>query len=652
MPLSFLNPVINEETSIQELENLLDTARKNYESLRKTEKEFWTFESIITPLFYHLHELQTTFSAYQNIDGVMSSDTSRKIIQIFQPQLVDFYNIMSFDTLMYEICIFIKDNDTLSSEQRRSVELLLEDFINSGVHLAEEEKSELKKINLQLNKISEKFSNNTLDDKKIFFHHCSDNTDISEIAKTDLDTAKQEAKERNLDGWVFTLSPPSYLAIQKECKNQGIRKLFYEKYHSVATSDTHSNKHLVLETLQLREQRAHILGHNNHAEYVFTQRMANTPSEVITKITELNILSKQKAKKELKELKNHFQLSEIFPWDISYYSEILKKEKFHINAKQIRQHFPLEQVIHGLFTIANKLYDITIEATDEKTYHPDVHIYKVFQEEELIAYYVMDIFSRSEKQSGAWCNDIRKRLKKENGEQEVPVVINVGNFGKGDPTLLTHYEVLVLFHEFGHALHVMLSQNTIENTSGFSTEWDFVELPSQCMENWVWEKESLDLFSQHYETKDPLPPELCENLKKTKSFMSGLRIARQSEMTLLDMMFHTRPAPHSIEELENIIKDNKKNFGIFSQEYGMYCSFSHIFAGGYSAGYYSYFWAEFLEAEVFEEFLQNGIFNTETADKYYQNILSQGAKKPGKQLFHDFMGREMNVSAFLKKYEL
>jgi len=380
--------------------------------------------------------------------------------------------------------------------------------------------------------------------------------------------------------------------------------------------------------------------------------MAESPKKVRKILSGFARNAREKAREEWVLLKDFSKLKQFEMWDIPYYSEKLRHVCFHIDQKKLREYFPLEEVLRGLFETGKKLFGLTFRRIGAPQYAEDVLTYEVYEGEKLIAYFVFDLFARPEKRGGAWCNDLRSKRK-----GAVPIVVNVGNFAKGTashPTLLTHTDVITMFHEFGHGLHVLLSKNQYPNTDGFHTEWDFVELPSQLLENWAWHQEGLKLFAKHYKTKKPLPQDLIFQLGESRVFLKGLFLLRQIEFGFLDFFLHTEPVSRSVPILdERILKIvNKYSVKRKFSSYKMYASFGHIFSGGYAAGYYSYLWAEILEADIFSRFAEKGVFDEKLGKKFKKEILEPGAKKNGAELFRSFMGRGPDSNSLLKKMGL
>ncbi len=651
---------LSSETSLkayeETLECLLEKAKKTFNDILKLSETKITFANVVEKYLNMDEELNTLYSFLHHLDGTSSSEMTRRIIERFQPKMVEYGNMVSLSTeyylLLKKLDMQDRKNKKLSSEQSRSLFLLNRNMEISGVHLKGKKKKRLEEIALRLSELSQKFSNNVLDSRKKFFFKFETNEYLREMPKADLQTAREEAKKRKLSGWVFTLSPPSFHGIMLYCSGREIRKKFWQKNVQIATTGKFDNRPLVLEILNLRKEKASLLGFQTFAEYALQSRMAKSPDEVIKLLSKFSGKAKGKAKKEYEELREFSGLKKMNNWDTAYFSEKLKKKQFSIDEKKLREFFPLSQVLHGLFQTAERLFGLSFKKTYSPTYNSDVLCYEVYSGKKLISYFLLDLFARPEKRGGAWCNDLRCQRK-----GKVPVVVNVGNFTggtKAQPPLLTHGDVQTMFHEFGHGLHVMLSKNTYANTSGFHTEWDFVELPSQLLENWTWKKEGLHLFAKHFRTKKELPEKMIHALSESRKFLKGIFMLRQNEFGFLDFLLHSSAPPKSVEALDKKILAISNKYSIIKKPpyYRMYASFSHIFSGGYAAGYYSYLWAEVLEADVFSRFQQEGILNPKIGKEYAKCILYEGAKKDGAELFRDFMGREPSPEALLKKLGL
>lgn len=633
------------------LDELLLEAKRTFENILDIPESKLDFKNTVEAYVNQDKELHLLFAFLNNFNATDSSDTTRKIINDFQPKITEYINTVSMHPTYYQRikAVYAKEKNA-DTEQQKCMELIIRDMEFAGVHLQGKKKARLEEINQQLALLSEKFTNNVLDDKKRFFYHFANDESLKEMPQEDMDSASEEAKRRKLKGFVFTLSPPSIQAILKFCPDANIRKKFWLKNSTVASKGKFDNRPVILDILRLKEEKAKLLGKKNFADYVLQQRMAKNKAEVLDTLDYFATKSLPKATQELSELKKFSEKKDLKLWDIAYYSEKLLKEKYQVDEKVTRPYFALEATLKGLFQIVEKLFGITLKEIKLDSYAPDVRTFEVFLGKDKIAYFIFDAFARPQKQGGAWCNELRSRWRTE-GILELPIVINVMNCSKSTQPLLTHRDVETLFHEFGHALHLILGHNSYTNLSGFHTEWDFVELPSQLLENWTWEAKSLGLFAKHNKTGKPMPNALLASLKKSRIFMKGLFMLRQNEFGFLDFLLHSESVPKNKQELEEKCLRIANMYSIMKKPktYKMFASFSHIFSGGYAAGYYSYLWAEILEADVFERFRNEGILNPKLGAEYRDKIIAPGATKSGYELFTSFVGRKPRPDALLKK---
>lgn len=473
------------------------------------------------------------------------------------------------------------------------------------------------------------------------------------------DEAASVAKSKGKDGWVITLDYPSYIPFMKYAKNRDLRKELALAFGSRAFhNDELDNQENVLQIAKLRYQRAQLLGFKTHADFVLQERMAETPEKVNSFLNELLEKAKPAAEREFRELENFAKdlegIDQLQKWDSAYYSEKLKQKLFNLDDEKLKPYFKLENVINGVFTVANKLYSLKFQEIDTvDKYHEDVKTYEVTNENgEDIALFYADFHPRSGKRDGAWMTIYKNQYIK-NGQNERPHVSIVCNFTKPsekEPSLLTFNEVTTLFHEFGHALHGMLANTTYPSLSGPNVYWDFVELPSQVLENWCYEKEALQLFARHYKTGETIPQEYIDKIKESANFLEGMATVRQLSFGMLDLSWHGID-PTNVNNVKAHEKEVFEPTKLFPdvESNCMSTAFSHIFQGGYSAGYYSYKWAEVLDADAFEYFTENGIFSKNIADKFRDNILSRGGTEHPMELYKRFRGKEPNPEALLRR---
>ena len=436
----------------------------------------------------------------------------------------------------------------------------------------------------------------------------------------------------------------------KYCSNSEVRKVFYKAKSSFASSWNFDNRSIVLETLNLRYKQAKILGYKNHGELSLVFKMAETPEQIINLLEDITKNAKIKASEELEELKNHFNLSEINTWDTGYYFRKLKEEKYNLDDRELKKYFEFENTLKELFWVVNKLYWVEMKEIRWEKYDENIRYYEVYKDSKFISYFLSDYFYNQNKRSWAWADALRaKHISKHN----LPIVVNVCNFTKNSDwkTLLTMLDVETMFHEFGHAIHEMLSFSKYSELTWFNVEWDFVELPSQLLENWCSDNEALKVVSKHHETWEIIPQNILDSLENLKTFWTGNSTLRQNEFALLDMFLHTTEIPKTIEELDKKTIEISNSLSIFEngEDYKPHTSFSHIFDWAYSAWYYSYMWAEIIEADIFAEFKKNWIFDKNTSTRFLNTILWQGSRKDANELFNDFMNREVKTNAFFER---
>lgn len=640
----------------RELERMVREAMAQVKKVVSQSKQSVSFDSVINQILNVDQYLMNLYMFVDHLNSVNSSPVTRDIVNALQPKLVTLGNAVLMNRQLYELCEMLEKQKGLTADQRRSLELFMRDMRLEGVHTAASVRKKLAAINNQLVKISEKFSNNVLDSRKEFYYCFADDKLFPEMPETDRQPAKDEAKRRGKDGYMFTLSPSSYGAVMKYCTDRTVRALFYKKANQVSSEGKLDNRKNILLLLKLRAQKAKLLGFKNFADYTLQTRSAPSVPAIMRQLRAVNAIAQRGAKKEIGTLKNFSKLKQFAEWDISFYAEQYRRKEFQINEALVREYFPLDAVFNGLQFVVERLFGITLQRSTQKLYQSDVQGYEVYQNGQLLGYYIADFFAHEQKRGGAWCNDLRRgRLTAEG--RVLPIMVNVMNFPKptkSTPSLLSIRDVETLFHEFGHALHMFLSATSYVNINGFCTELDFVEFPSQIFENWVWEPRVLQHFARHYRTGAPIPIDLINRLKKVKTFMGGYFVTRQNEFAMMDMTLHTAPVPTSVAALERIVKKAIASMSVLpkSPDNKMFASFNHIFAGGYSAGYYGYLWAEILEADAFEYIAKKGVLSRSAGREYSTKILSPGSRKPGLELFKNFMGREPDITPLLRKYGL
>jgi peptidyl-dipeptidase Dcp len=627
-----------------------------------------TFENTIEALDFSGYTLERISSIFFNLNSAETNDEIQEIAQDVSPWLSEFSNDIRLNKKLFKRVKTIYDNQSdldLSTEQKTLLDKKYKGFSRNGANLDTTGKNKLREIDKKLSKLSLQFGENVLAATNAYELHLTDESHLKGLPEGAKEAALLLAKQKEKDGWIITLDYPSYIPFMTYADDRSIREDLAKTFGARAfAGDKNDNQQIVLDIVKLRHERANLLGYQTHAHFVLEERMAETPDKVLSFSNELLEKAKPAAEREFKQLTEFAikdGIEQLQKWDGAYYSEKLKKELFDFDEEALKPYFKLENVIEGVFTIANKLFDLQFkEVTNIDKYHKEVLTYEVTNSNgDFISVFYADFFPRKGKRNGAWMTSYKSQWKtcptrSEEGENSRPHVSIVCNFTKPTetkPSLLTFNEVTTLFHEFGHALHGMLANTTYPSLSGTSVYWDFVELPSQLLENWCYEKEALDLFARHYETNEPIPMELVKKIKDSASFLEGIQTLRQLSFGLLDMSWHGGESPETIKS----VKDFETNAFAETQLYPdvvencMSTAFSHIFQGGYSSGYYSYKWAEVLDADAFEYFKETGIFNKETADKFVKNVLSQGGTEKPMTLYKRFRGKEPNSDALLKR---
>ena len=643
------------------IKKAIELARKEIEEIVEN-KAKPTFENTTVALDFTGEKLNRITSIFFNLNSAETNDEIQKIAQEVSPWLSEFRNDITLNQALFQRVKTVFENRnhlTCSPEQKTLMEKQYKGFARNGANLNDIDKAALRKIDTSLSKLSLKFGENVLTETNAYEMHLVDEKQLSGLPDSAKEAALQLATERGKEGWVFTLDYPSYIPFLTYADNRALRKeMAIAAGKKGFQNNAYNNEQIVLDIVKLRHQRALLLGYKTHAHFVLEERMAETPEKVIAFSKDLLKKAKPAAEKEYTNLENYAKkiegISQLQKWDGAYYSEKLKKEIFDLDQEILKPYFELENVIAGAFAIAHKLFDLNFEtvATIDK-YHEDVKTYNVTNTNgDFIAVFYADFHPRKGKRNGAWMTSYKPQQIK-NSVNERPHVSIVCNFTKptaSKPSLLTFNEVTTLFHEFGHALHGMLANTTYNSLSGTSVSWDFVELPSQILENWCYEKEALALFAKHYQTGEVLPMEYVEKIKESASFHEGMQTLRQLSFGLLDMSWHSQD-PSTISSIKDFEKSAFENTKLYPdvEENCMSTAFSHIFQGGYSAGYYSYKWAEVLDADAFEYFLEKGIFNKEVAHKFKENILSKGGTEKPMTLYKRFRGKEPKPDALLKR---
>lgn len=620
-----------------------------------------TFENTIVALDFAGEQLDRLSSIFFNLNSAETNDEMQKIAQEVSPLLTEFSNDIALNEYLFKKVKSVydqKDSLILTTEEATLLDKKFKGFSRNGALLNEEDKLKLRDIDTELAKIKLTYGENVLAETNNYQLHITNEEDLKGLPDGAKEMAASLAKSKELEGWVFTLDFPSYLPFVTYVDNRELRKEIAIAAGKKSFQDNEfDNKENVKRIVELRHKRANLLGYKSHSDFVLEERMAQNPEKVLSFLNDLLEKAKPAAQKEFTQLtafaKDLDGIDQLEKWDGAYYSEKLKQKLFNFDDEILKPYFKLENVLNGAFTIADKLFGITFkEVFDIDKYHEDVQTFEVLDfEGQLVALFYADFFPRKGKRNGAWMTSYKSQAIK-NGINERPHVSIVCNFTpptETKPSLLTFNEVTTLFHEFGHALHGMLANTTYPSLSGTSVYWDFVELPSQVMENWCYEPEALALFAKHYETGEVIPQEYVEKIKESASFLEGMATLRQISFGLLDMTYHGKS--QTIEDVKAFEKQAMAGTSLYPDvaENCMSTSFSHIFQGGYSSGYYSYKWAEVLDADAFAYFQEKGIFNKEVATKFKDNVLSKGGTELPMELYKKFRGQEPKADALLKR---
>lgn len=621
------------------------------------------FENTIEALEFSGQQLDRISSVFFNLNSAETNEEIQKIAQEVSPLLSEFSNDITLNENLFRRVKTVydqKDGLNLNTEQQTLLDKKYKHFSRNGANLSADKKKKLRQIDAELSKLKLKFGENILAETNKYQMYLTDEGDLDGLPDGEKEAAALRARKKGKDtGWMITLDYPSYIPFMKYAKNRELRKELSLAFGSKGFhGDELDNQENVLKIAKLRYNRAKLLGYKTHAHFVLEERMAETPEKVHSFLNELLEKAKPAAEREFAQLENFAkkmdEIDRLEKWDGSYYSEKLKQELFSLDDEQLKPYFKLENVIDGVFEVAEKLFGLRFEeVTDIDTYHKEVKTYRVYDlEKNFISIFYADFHPRAGKRGGAWMTSFKSQWK--NGNQNVrPHISNVCNFTPSTPTkpsLLTFNEVTTLFHEFGHGLHGMLANTTYPSLSGTSVYWDFVELPSQVMENWCYEKEALELFAKHYETGEVIPMELVHKIKESATFQEGMQTLRQLSFGLLDMSWHGTD-PTDVTDVKAYETQAFEGTNLYpdTPETCMSTSFAHIFQGGYSSGYYSYKWAEVLDADAFAYFKENGIFNKEIAAKFKEHILSKGGTENPMVLYKRFRGAEPKVEALLER---
>ena len=652
---------IKNEDFFPAIEDGIKAAKKEIQDIIDN-PEAPNFENTLEALAYSGMHLDRITSIFFNLHSAETNDELENIAQEVAPKLSEFSNDITLNPDLFQRIKAVYDNKSnlkLTAEQEMLLETNYKSFVRNGALLNDEEKQQLRKIMSELSVLSLTFGKNVLAEQNAYQLHLTREEDLAGLPQGIIEAAAELAKAENKEGWIFTLDYPSYIPFMKFAKNRALRKeLAIANGKKAFQNNEYNNEKVAIRIAQLRFERAQLLGYETHAHFVLEERMAESPQKVNDFLNDLLAKAKPAAIREFKELENFAKeldgIDRLEKWDSAYYANLLKQKRFNLDDEILKPYFKLENVLNGAFEIANRLFGLSFKKVDHlDKYHEEVETYEVNNEKgELTAIFYADFFPRKGKRNGAWMTSYKPQYIL-NGKNERPHVSIVCNFSRptsSTPSLLTFNEVTTLFHEFGHALHGMLANTVYPGLSGTSVYWDFVELPSQILENWCYEEEALALFAKHYENEALIPIEYVNKIKESSNFHEGMATIRQLSFGMLDMGWHGQN-PSGISDLKAFELEQFAPTELFPdiKENAMSTSFSHIFNGGYSSGYYSYKWAEVLDADAFDYFKEKGIFNREVADKFKEHILSKGGTEHPMELYKRFRGKAPSLEPLLKR---
>lgn len=662
-PFSQIKP---EQVQPAVIQAIADCKQKISDVLAQRDPHTW--DSLIAPLEEVNDRLSRIWSPVSHLNSVLNSEALREAHDACLPLLSEFQTYVGQHEGLYQAYLALSQSDDfplLSGAQRKEIQNTLRDFRLSGIGLPAEAQQRYGEIQARLSELASRFSNNVLDATQGWHKLVTDEAELAGLPDSVRAAARQMAELKGKEGWLFTLDIPSYLPVMMYADNRELRAEMYEAFTTRASDQGPNagkwdNSAIMSELLTLRRELAQLLGFANYAELSLATKMADKTEQVVSFLTDLAAKSLPQGKAELEEIRafaaeQHGQ-SDLVAWDLAYYAEKLKQHKFSISDEQLRPYFPASKVVKGLFEVVKRVFGMKVrERLGIDTWHPDVRFYDIFDaDDELRGSFYLDLYAREHKQGGAWMDVCLGRRYRQDGSLQKPVAYLTCNFNgpvDGKPALFTHNEVVTLFHEFGHGIHHMLTRIDVAGVAGINgVAWDAVELPSQFLENWCWESEALAFISGHYETGEPLPADLLEKMLTARNFQAAMQMLRQLEFALFDFRLHQEFDPTNPAQLPALLDEVRSQVAVMTPPAfnRFQHSFSHIFAGGYAAGYYSYKWAEVLSADAFSRFEEEGIFNPATGQSFLKNILEKGGSKEPMELFRAFRGREPKVDALLR----
>ena len=648
------------------VDQLLDEHRALLGSLLEKDGEH-TWETLFQPLEEKDDQLDRAWSPVRHLHSVADNDALRAAYNVCLPKLTDHATELGQNEDLFRVCKALAEGDEyagLDIPRQKIINNALRDFRLSGIDLGQQEKNRYKELQQRLSKLQTRYEENLLDATHGWTRPVTDKALLGGLPDTALELAAETARRRDQAGWLFTLEYPSYQPVMTYAENREFRQEMYTAYNTRASEQGPNagkwdNGPLMTEILSLRQELAALLGYRNYAEYSLVKKMADVPDDVMAFLHDLAARSKAVAQQELGDLEKfaaeEYGLQDLRAWDIPYYSEKLRQQRFDFSQEDLRPYFPADQVVEGLFSVVNRLYGLSISSREGiEAWHPDVRFFEIKDDSgRRRGGFYLDLYARPQKRGGAWMDEcVIRRLN--NGAVQSPVAYLTCNFTppvSGKPSLLTHDEVLTLFHEFGHGLHHILTLIDHAGVSGINgVPWDAVELPSQFLENWCWEREALDLFARHYQTGEALPEELFNRMQQARTFHAGMHMVRQLELALFDFRLHYERRGHDTGDIQSLLDEVRRDVAVVKAppDNRFQHGFGHIFAGGYAAGYYSYKWAEVLSADAFSRFEENGIFDAATGRDFLHSILEQGGAREPMDLFVEFRGRKPVIDALLR----
>ncbi|MDV6318106.1 oligopeptidase A [Chromohalobacter sp. HP20-39] len=656
---------IQPEHVVPAIEQLLAKNRRDIEALANQSQVSW--ESLAAPLEALNDRLSQAWSPVSHLNSTMNNDALREAYQACLAMLSDYSTWLGQHQGLFDAFTQLKESNEyarLEEGQQRSIDNTLRDFRLAGVDLTEDKKRRYGEIQARLSELANTFSNHLLDATQAWHKDLPDDSRLAGLPESALATLKANAEAKDVEGYRITLDFPSFYPVLSFADDRALREEVYTAFVTRASdkgpqADRFDNAPIIEESLRLRRELAELLGFDTYADYSLATKMADSPEQVLGFLNDLAERAHPQAQREFNELEafahESLGLESLAPWDIGYASEKLREARYAISQEQLRPYFPAPKVIEGLFRVTGTLYGIRFaERDDVPLYHSDVRYFEILDGDTPIAGFYLDLYAREGKRGGAWMDECRVRRTREDGSLQLPVAYLTCNFTRpvdGKPALLTHDEVLTLFHEFGHGLHHMLTRQTVADVSGINgVAWDAVELPSQFMENFCWEREGLDMIAAHVDTGEKLPDALLDKLQAARNFQSAMGMTRQLELSLFDFRLHHEleaPDAGEVQALLDDVRDKttvtpRVDFNRFQNGFG------HIFAGGYAAGYYSYKWAEVLSADAYSAFEDAGIFDTATGKRFRQEILERGGSRDAAALFNAFRGRAPSIEALLR----